>query len=89
MIMPTIASGKKMMPVVFVASMSGIRARCSAVLRMGETACRLDGEPVAGRLPREVVDQDHPPHLPPARRGVTYSRSVHIIPITAPTGTRA
>jgi hypothetical protein len=41
MIMPTIAPGRKIMPVVFVASMSGIRARLSAVLRMGETACRL------------------------------------------------
>jgi hypothetical protein len=38
MIMPTIAPGRKMMPVVFVASISGIIARWSAVLRMGETA---------------------------------------------------
>jgi hypothetical protein len=41
MSMPTIAPGRKMMPVVFVESISGIMALRSAVLRMGETACRL------------------------------------------------
>jgi hypothetical protein len=37
MIMPTIAPGRKMMPVAFVASISGIRACCSAVRRIGAT----------------------------------------------------
>src|ERR671921_743901 len=41
MIMPTIAPGRKIMPVVFVESISGIMAFRSAVFRMGETACRL------------------------------------------------
>src|SRR4028118_1617398 len=41
MIMPTIAPGRKIMPVVFVASMRGMRARWRAVSRMGDTAWRL------------------------------------------------
>src|SRR5215218_9551436 len=41
MIMPTIAPGRKIIPVVFVASIRGMRARWSAVLRMGATAWRL------------------------------------------------
>src|SRR5215212_1086771 len=47
------------------------------------------GDPVARRLPGEVVDQDHPPRLLPARRTVAYRRSVHAIPTNAPTGTSA
>ena len=45
MIMPTIAPGRKMIPVVFVASMRGMRALWRAVLRMGDAAWR----PVAPR----------------------------------------
>ncbi len=41
MIMPTIAPGRKMIPVVFVASISGMRALCSAVFKIGVTAWRL------------------------------------------------